>query len=203
MESTSLPRDLVTLDAGKPIWDQFFTVSPLVVVGSREGTEYNLAPKHMAFPLGWDNYFAFVCTPRHATYHNVLDTNEFTVTYPRPSQIVVTSLTAELREDGEEPKPALAVLPTFEATTVEGVFLEEGYLFLECHLDKIIDGFSLNSLIIGRIVAAHVDRDALRTDERDDQDVIYEAPLIAYLNPGRYAEIKESFAFPFPARFKR
>ena len=188
----------MSLDTSGPIWDRFFSVAPLVVVGTKEEERYNLAPKHMAFPLGWDNYFAFVCTPRHETYHSVLKTGEFTVSYPRPTQVVLASLTAEPREDLDEPKPMLSVMPTFPASEVDGVFLEDGYLFLECRLDKVLD-----SLIVGRIVAAHVHRDALRSADRDDQDLIYHSPLLAYLNPGRYATVKESYAFPFPADFKR
>ncbi len=202
MDTTDSP-DLVKLDTSRPIWDQFFSVAPLVVVGTKEDERYNLAPKHMAFPLGWDNYFAFVCTPRHETYHSVLKTGEFTVSYPRPTQVVLASLTAEPREDLDEPKPMLSVMSTFPATEVDGVFLEDGYLFLECRLDKVLDGFSLNSLIVGRIVAARVHPDAMRSVDRDDQDVIYHSPLLAYLNPGRYATVKESYAFPFPADFKR
>ncbi len=202
MDTTDSP-DLVKLDTSRPIWDQFFSVAPLVVVGTKEDERYNLAPKHMAFPLGWDNYFAFVCTPRHETYHSVLKTGEFTVSYPRPTQVVLASLTAEPREDLDEPKPMLSVMPTFPASEVDGVFLEDGYLFLECRLDKVLDGFSLNSLIVGRIVAARVHPDAMRSVDRDDQDVIYHSPLLAYLNPGRYATVKESYAFPFPADFKR
>ena len=202
MDTTDSP-DLVTLDTSRPIWDQFFSVAPLVVVGTKEEERYNLAPKHMAFPLGWDNYFAFVCTPRHETYHSVLKTGEFTVSYPRPTQVVLASLTAEPREDLDEPKPMLSVMPTFQASEVDGVFLEDGYLFLECRLDKVLDGFSLNSLIVGRIVVAHIHPDALRSADRDDQDLIYQSPLLAYLSPGRYATVKESYAFPFPADFKR
>ena len=202
MDTTDSP-DLVNLDTSRPIWDQFFSVAPLVVVGTKEEERYNLAPKHMAFPLGWDNYFAFVCTPRHETYHSVLKTGEFTVSYPRPTQVVLASLTAEPREDLDEPKPMLSAMPIFQASEVDGVFLEDGYLFLECRLDKVLDGFSLNSLIVGRIVAAHVHPDALRSADRDDQDLIYQSPLLAYLSPGRYATVKESYAFPFPADFKR
>jgi flavin reductase (DIM6/NTAB) family NADH-FMN oxidoreductase RutF len=83
------------------------------------------------------------------------------------------------------------------------VFLQDGYLFLECRLDQILDGFSLNSLVVGRVVASHVHAEFLRSAERDDQELIYRSPLLAYLSPGRYATIKESYSFPFPADFKR
>ena len=44
----------------------------LVLVGKREPDGgHDLAPKHMSTPIGWDNYYGFVCTPRHHTYGNI------------------------------------------------------------------------------------------------------------------------------------
>jgi flavin reductase (DIM6/NTAB) family NADH-FMN oxidoreductase RutF len=156
----------------------------------------------MAMPLGWENYFGFVCTPRHRTYHNVRREGVFTASYPRPTQIILASLTATPRED-DGSKLAVDALPTFPASEVDGVFIEDAYLFLECALDRIVDDFAENSLIVGRIVAAHAREDYLRASDRDDQDLIYSSPLLAYLNPGRYASIGESYSFPFPAGFVR
>ena len=43
--------NLVTLGQDWPVWDRVFTVNPLVLIGTRERDgEYDLAPKHMAFP---------------------------------------------------------------------------------------------------------------------------------------------------------
>ena len=194
---------LVSLDVSKPIWEQFFTVAPLVVVGTREGDGYDLAPKHMALPLGWQNYFGFVCTPHHATYHNAKHHGAFTVSFPRPEQVVLTSLSAAPRCNHAGHKPSLQALPTFPAEYIDGVFLRDAYLFLECELDRIVDGVGENSLIVGRIVAARVHEDALRASEVDDQDVLLQAPLLTYLSPGRYAIIEQSFSFPFPADFEK
>jgi hypothetical protein len=66
-----------------------------------------------------------------------------------------------------------------------------------------MDGFGPNSLIIGRVVAATAHEDALRDDQREESDQIYQNPLLAYLNPGRLAEIRQSTAFPFPKGFTR
>ena len=196
-------QNLVSLDTKEPIWDHFFVVHPLVVVGTREEDgDYNFAPKHMAMPMGWDNYFGCVCTPSHRTYHNAKREGTFTVTYPRPDQVVLTSLSATTRcEDNS--KPILKALRTFPARNGRDKFLEEGYLFLECALDRIIDGFGVNSLIVGRIEAAHVHEDALRQSGYDDNEMIHRSPLLAYLQPGRFAAIGASNAFPFPAQFKR
>ena len=194
---------LETLDVGAPIWDRFFTVAPLVLIGTlEENGDIDLAPKHMAFPMGWDNYFGFVCTRRHRTLQNAQRTGTFTVSYPRPSQLVLTSLTASPRCE-EDTKPIVGLLKTFPATQVEGVLVEDAYLFLECELDRIVDGFGVNSLITGRVVAAHVHQDFLREADRDDGELLFQAPLMAYLYPGRFAAISETQSFPFPAGMQR
>jgi flavin reductase (DIM6/NTAB) family NADH-FMN oxidoreductase RutF len=200
--STAVP-DLVTLEPGEDLWRRAFLVAPLVLVGTREASgAVDLAPKHMVTPLGWGPYFGFVCTPRHATFRNVQRTGEFTVSWPRPDQILLSSLSAGPRCE-DDSKPALAALPTFPATQVAGDFLEGAYFFLECRLDRIVDGFGENSLVVGEIVAAYASRDALRSAARDDQDVIFGAPLLAYLAPGRWARIEHSYSFPEPEGFRR
>jgi flavin reductase (DIM6/NTAB) family NADH-FMN oxidoreductase RutF len=200
----SLQDRIQTLDIDLPVWERFFTVAPLVLIGTKEQAGgYDLAPKHMALPLGWGNYFGFVCTPRHRTYQNIQHDRIFTVSYPRPTQVLLASLAAVPRCDDEEEKSSLHVLPTFPARQVDGIFIEDAYVFLECELDRIVDGFGDNSLVAGRIVAAHAHEDILRTSDRDEQELIYTAPLFAYLYPGRTARISESYSFPFPVDFKR
>ena len=189
---------LVELDTQQPVWDRFFWVAPLVLVGTIEPDgAHDLAPKHMAFPMGWDNYFAFVCTPRHGTYSNARREGVFTVSYPRPGQLVLTSLAASPRCD-DSSKPVLGALPVFPATRVKGVLLEGGSAFLECELDRIVDGFGANSLLVGRVVAARVAEDAARLCDGDDQALIHQSPVLAFLAPDRFAAIDDSFSFPFP-----
>lgn len=199
-------EDLVTLDLETPVWSRVFTVSPLVLVGTKEESGgYDLAPKHLAMPLGWDNYFGFVCTPRHATYRNARREGVFTVSYPRPTQVVTTSLAASAREGGESgTKRVVEALPTFPAVAVDGILLQDGYLHLECELHRTVDGFGGDAeLVIGRIVAARAPLDAIRTTETADHSRLHAAPLLAYVDPGRFAEIRETHAFPFPAGFLR
>jgi flavin reductase (DIM6/NTAB) family NADH-FMN oxidoreductase RutF len=192
-----------SINTDHPIWERFFTVNPLVIVGSKEEDgRYDLAPKHMAFPMGWKNYFGFVCTPRHGTYQNIKRTGEFSVSYPKPTQVVITSLTATPRCD-DDTKPGLDILPQVPAETVDSVFVEDSYLQLECKLEKIIDGFGENSLITGRVVNAFVDEHSLRSEDKDDNELIFHEPLLAYLAPGRYAVVKQSHSFPFPKDFKK
>ena len=199
----SSPPDLVSLDVEHPIWERFFTIAPLVVIGSREEDgSYDLAPKHMVTPLGWENYFGFVCTPQHSTYQNIQRHGEFTVSFPTADAIVLTSLSASPR-CGDQSKPALAALPTFSAHEIDGEFLSQASLFFECRLDRIVDGFGINSLIAGQNVAAHLDATALRSEDRDDQDVIAASPLLGYVSPGRYLKIDQSRSFPFPQGFQK
>jgi flavin reductase (DIM6/NTAB) family NADH-FMN oxidoreductase RutF len=192
-----------TLDVSHPIWDRFFWVAPLVVIGTTEPDgSYDLAPKHMATPLGWENYFGFICTPRHATYRNVIREDAFTVSYPRPNQLVHTSLSAEPRcDDGR--KASLADLALVPGELVSAPLLDGAYVHLECELDRIVEGFGENGLIVGRIVAARVEQGALRAAEREDESVIAESPLLAYLAPGQYVRIDRGHNFPFPSGFTR
>lgn len=199
MTNTNVERPLVEVDTGQPIWDRFFTVAPLVLVGTTEADgSLDLAPKHMVTPMGWQNYFGFVCAPSHATCRNIQRTGEFTVSYPRPSQVLYSSLAASPRQDAGD-KPVLDYFKTFPAQNVDGAFIDEAYLFLECRHFRTIDGFGPNCLITGEIVAARADPAFLRSNEIDDQELIHAAPVLAYLAPGRFAAIDESNAFPFPA----
>lgn len=194
----SLPEGIVTLGEDRPVWDSVFIVAPLVLVGTREEDgSYDLAPKHMAMPLGWEAYFGFVCTPEHRTYWNARREGVFTVSYPRPRQVVLASLAASPRVGEDQRKPALEAIPTFPARQVDGVHVQDGYLFLECELDRVIDDLGPNSLLIGRVVLAHAREDALRLRDRDDQELVAGLPLLAYLSPGRWARIEDSNSFPF------
>ncbi len=203
MNDSAMPASVVELDTTVPVWEQFFTVAPLVLIGTRDPNgDLDLAPKHMVTPVGWQNYFGFVCTPRHATCSNIDRAGEFTVSFPKPSQILLTSLAASPRcEDGD--KPVIDYYRTFPATRVDGSFVEDCYLYFECRHFKTIDGFGENCLITGEIVRAWADDHYLRHSEADDQETIHAAPLLAYLAPGRFAEIDHSNAFPFPQSMKK
>ena len=82
------------------------------------------------------------------------------------------------------------------------MLVSEAYLWLECELDRIVDGFGENTLIIGEVVAAAVDSGALRESERDDADLIGDQPLLAYIGPGRFARVSETYSFPYHVDFK-
>jgi len=196
------PTDLVDLSTETPIWDRFFTVAPLVLVATKEGDRHNIAPKHLAMPIGWENYFGFVCSPSHATYRNLEANPEFTVSFPGVDGILHATLAATPRLD-DRSKPTLSAIPVFPARKVDGVLVEGCGLYLECGLDRVIDGFGTNSIVIGHVVAAAARREALRGHDVDDADLLHELRPLVYLAPGRVAEVSETNAFPFPADFRR
>lgn len=133
--------EFVTLQPDQLFFETVYTAAPLVVVGTREadGTE-NLAPKHMAIPLGWGDYFGFVCTPDHGTYRNAERTGVFTVSYARPENALEASLAAAPRDE-EDSKPALADVETADADAVDAPVLDDAYAVLECTLQRTVDGF--------------------------------------------------------------
>jgi flavin reductase (DIM6/NTAB) family NADH-FMN oxidoreductase RutF len=155
----------------------------------------------MVTPMGWQNYFGFVCAPSHATCANIHRTGEFTVSYPKPSQVLYASLAASPRIHGS--KPILEYFDTFAAEKIDGAFIDDAYLYFECRHFKTVDGFGDNCLITGEIVAARAEASFIRASELDSQDLIHDSPLFAYLAPGRFAAIDRSNAFPFPAEMKK
>jgi flavin reductase (DIM6/NTAB) family NADH-FMN oxidoreductase RutF len=193
---------LIDIDTSRPVWERFFTVAPLVLIGTKDPDgSHDFAPKHMVTPLGWQNYFGFVCSPSHSTCDNIQRNDEFTVSYPKPSQVLYSSLAASPRLEGH--KPVLDYFTTFAARRVDAELIEEAYLYFECRHFKTIDGFGPNCLIAGEIIAAYAEPEFLRSNEIDDQELVHDSPLLAYLAPGRFAAIERSNAFPFPAHMKK
>ncbi len=195
------PPDLVELDPDTSIWDDVHTVAPLVLVGTKEGDGFDLAPKHLAMPIGWSEYFTFACTPEHHTFTNIEAHPEFTVSYVRPDSVVLLGQSAGERADGE--KLALDLLPTFPAASIDGVHVAGSYLHLECRLDRFVGGFGRHSLIVGRIVRAACDPAVARSPDIDDAELIEDSPLLAFISPNRFASIEHTLSFPFPRGFRR
>jgi flavin reductase (DIM6/NTAB) family NADH-FMN oxidoreductase RutF len=195
-------EELIDLSPEAPIWERFFTVAPLVLVATKEGDRHDVAPKHLAMPIGWGNFFGFVCSPSHATYRNLQAHPEFTVSFPGLDGLVQASMAAGARLD-DRSKPTLAAVPTFPARRVDGVLVEGCRLYLECALDRFVDGFAENSIVVGRVVAAAVTRAGLRGHDVDDADLLHALRPLVYLAPGRIAEVGDTHAFPFPADFRR
>ena len=76
-------------------------------------------------------------------------------------------------------------------------------LYLECVLDRFVDGFGENSLVVGRIVAASVLRSALRGTDVDDSDLLHGCVRSSTSRPGVSAWSRQTHAFPLPPDFSR
>lgn len=193
----------INIELNSAFWDRFFLPFPLVVIGSKEGEHYDFAPKHMAIPLSWEDHYGFVCTPQHSTYHNIIKHGFFTVSYPKANQLTIASLTASPRTKDDLDKDILKQIETVSSEKIEGFFLKDSFLMLECKLFKIYDDFGNNSLITGRIINARADENYIRSEDIDEQMQIFNNPILSYLHPGRYTQIKETAHFPFPKNFKK
>lgn len=199
-----LTKKYVRLNNEDSIWESVFTVAPLIVIGTKEGINYDLAPKHMATPIGQSNYFAFVCTPNHSTYHNIKKNKDFSVSFPIPDQVVLASLSASPRCKKQlDKKPIVKELPTSKCEVIDALILKDSYLYFECNLTKIFDGFDEYSIIVGEIIEAYVDSEYLRISDTDEQKQIYNNPLLAYIAHGRFAKITDTYNFPLPKGFEK
>ncbi|MCQ0112662.1 NADH-FMN oxidoreductase RutF, flavin reductase (DIM6/NTAB) family [Zhouia amylolytica] len=197
-------HNYVSLDIGFPIWDKTFIAAPLVVIGTKENDGYDMAPKHMITPLGFQNYFGFVCTPKHATYRNVKVSKTFTVSFLLPESVTIASLSAFPRDQiTSKSENIINALPTLKSDHIDALILKDSYLRLECKLFKIIDGFGENSIISGIITHASVNENYLIESEKDQQSQLKDHGLLVYIAPGRFAKVTETFNFPFPKGFKR
>jgi flavin reductase (DIM6/NTAB) family NADH-FMN oxidoreductase RutF len=197
-------EDFVSLDTKKSLWEQFYTIAPLVVIGTKEGNGFDLAPKHMVTPIGFSNFFAFVCTPRHRTYHNIKKEGKFSVSYVKPDQILLSSIAAMPRCSVEDyPRDVVQHIPTVSSEDGENIFVADSYLFLECELHKVIDGFDDYSIITGTVEKAFVHKSYKIHSDQGQQGQIYENPLLVYVAQGRFAEVHETMAYPYPKDFER
>jgi flavin reductase (DIM6/NTAB) family NADH-FMN oxidoreductase RutF len=195
--------DLITLQPDQPFFETMYAPSPLVIVGTRESDDSgDLAPKHMAMPLGWSDYFGFVCTPAHSTYQNAERTGSFTVSYPRPENILEASLAAGPRDEAGD-KPSLTEIETVAADAVDAPAVADAYAVLECEVEDVVDGFGENALVAGEIVGKHVHRDAYRATDEEPETVFERAPALTYFYPDRFASVSETQSFPFPEGFER
>ena len=204
MKEKNTFEEFVSLNVEECIWDHFYTAAPLAIIGSRENNSFDLAPKHMLTPLGFSNYFGFVCTPRHLTYHNIKKEKKFTVSFVKPDQILLSSFAAFPRsKENNYSKEVIDELPTISTSNNDNLFIADSYVLFDCSLFKIIDGFDDYSIITGKIEQAFVHKDYKILSDIDPQKHIYDNPLLVYIAQGRFAKIKETISYPYPKDFRR
>jgi flavin reductase (DIM6/NTAB) family NADH-FMN oxidoreductase RutF len=175
----------------------------LVLIGTLEADgSPDVAPKHLAMPLSWRTLFGFVCSPDHATYRNAVATETFTVGFPSPELVLASSLAAGPRDtDGD--KPTLEMLSLSPAHVVDGVLVGGCAVSLECRLERVIDDLDENSLLVGRVVAAHASERALLDTAPAATPRPDGGPLLVYVHPGRVASVHDTKPFPYHRGFHR
>jgi len=137
---------------------RYFTVKPLILVTTLgpDGLP-NVAPKTQNMDVGrTEEYFAFVCTPKHHTYQNAKTNGEFVVNYPGPELIRNVSASSQFAENVDE--IALAGLTAIPSLVVKPPRIKECFAHLECRLVEIKDLDSA-SIILGKIVARSASRE--------------------------------------------
>ena len=86
-------EDLFTLRENLPIWDRVSTVNPLVLVGTKEEDEgYDIAPKAHGLSAGLGQLLRLCLYAAPPDLRQPRREGVFTVTYPRPTQVVLASL---------------------------------------------------------------------------------------------------------------
>jgi len=201
MPSTTEPSRYVPLSVDSAVWDAYYSVAPLVLVGTIEvDGSPDVAPKHLAMPLSRGPLFGFVCRPDHATYRNAVATSSFTVGYPSPGMVLQASLAAGPR-DAEGGKPTLDMVSLSPARVIDGVLVDGCRVQLECRLDRVVDDLDDSALVIGRVVAAHASPGALSEATDGPDDALEHSPMLVYVHPGRVAAVHESKPFPYHRGF--
>lgn len=200
---SATPKTMDEVHVDDDLWDRVHLPSALTVVGTvdRNGSP-NLATKHMAMPVSWGPWFGFVCDPSHQTWQNATATGSFTVSYLAPEQALTATMASAPRNQQDD-KPTLATIETRPASKLDGVYVDGCRMALECVLERVVDGLGGNGLLIGKVVAAHVDAEALRSAETDDAESIYTSPLLVYVHPHRFGVLQHTDALPLHAGFRR
>jgi hypothetical protein len=114
------------------------------------------------------------------------------VSVPKPNEVILTSLAAQLRRRGR-PTGRIGVGSDRVSPHDGRDCALRGHLQLEYELERLVDGFGPNSLIMGPVQAG-------RADAGVDAGVVLErAPLLVYLSAGRLSEESASRSCTFPA----
>lgn len=184
-------------------YGRYFTVKPLILVTTLGPRGLpNVAPKTQNMDVGRrEQYFAFVCTPKHHTYQNAKANREFVVNYPGPELIEKVSAAALLAEDIDE--IALAGLTGIPSVVVKPPRIKECYLHLECKLVEIKD-LEDSSIILGKIAARSVNKEVSfeRGKSKENIRLLSKRPLLAYVYPDHYTKISVAEEFVFPKNYK-
>jgi len=182
---------------------RYFTVKPIVLVTTLGPRDIpNVAPKTQCMDVGRDeDYFAFVCTPKHHTYQNAKANGEFVVNYPGPELIHKVSAASQFAENVDE--IALAGLTSIPSLVVKPPRIKECRVHLECMVEEVKD-LDAASIILGKIVARSANKEVSfeRGKAEESINLLFNYPLLAYVYPNHYTTIRAATEFTFPKNYK-
>jgi len=182
---------------------RYFTVKPTILVTTLgPGNIPNVAPKTQCMDVGRrEEYFAFVCTPKHHTYQNAKANKEFVANYPSPELIQKVSATSQSAENVDE--IALVGLTGIPSLVVKPPRIKECRVHLECKVVEIKD-LDVASIILGKVVARSASKEASfeRGKAKERINLLSNHPLLAYVYPDHYTTIGSATEFIFPKNYK-
>ena len=181
----------------------YFTIKPIILVTTLGGNGLpNVAPKTQCTSVGRrEEFFAFVCTPKHHTYQNVKANKEFVVNYPSPELIEKVSASSQFAENVDE--VALSGLTSISSLVVKPPRIKECMAHLECKVVEVKDIDDV-SIILGRVVARSADREKSFKKGTAEEGIklLSKHPLLAYVYPDHYTRINTAEKFIFPKNYK-
>jgi len=182
---------------------RYFSVKPIVLVTTLGPSNIpNVAPKTQCMDVGrHEEYFAFVCTPKHHTYQNAKANKEFVANYPGPELIEEVSATSQFAENVDE--VALAGLTGIPSLVVKPPRIRECRVHLECKVMEVKD-LDVASIILGKIVARSASQEVSfeRGKAEESISLLLNHPLLAYVYPNHYTTIRAATEFIFPKNYK-
>ena len=131
----------IPIPVERPIWGRFFTVAPLVIVGTVEGEGYDLAAEAHGDAARLGQLLLLRLQPRAPDPGQRRADGRLHGQLPAPGRDPRRQPRRPPRAPRTSQSPALAAIRTFPAREVHGVLVEDSYLWLECELDRIVDGF--------------------------------------------------------------
>jgi len=180
-----------------------FSIKPIILVTTLGSNGLpNVAPKTQCTSIGrHEEYFAFVCTPRHHTYQNAKADGEFVVNYPGPELIERVSAASQFAENVDE--VVLSGLTSIPSLVVKPPRIKECRVHLECEVADVKD-LDDGSIILGKVVSRSGDREISfkKGTAEENINLLSTHPLLTYVYPNHYASINTAEKFIFPKNYK-
>ncbi len=176
-------KQKVAIDPDKRKWRPSPILGQLVLVTTtnEDGTS-NVAPKNwISYMASCPSVIALGCNREHWTARNILRSGEFVMNVPGAELVDAVWEAGYL----EHPRPVeSAGLTPIPSLKVKPPRIEECKAHLECVLDRHF-AYGDELVILGRIVAASIDREAL--EAKDPYEYLR---MIVFLESGTYGIVK-------------